>query len=258
MKQILVVGLFLLNGLSYSQNLDKTIIRDDNDYVLYNDTNSPTESTPNEVVTEFEKVLKSIKYLKTTVLFKIKNNNDIDTYALVVNDGLNKEIFILPYNHLEKRVANNYIKINGKWGFNSENGFDFKLLDYPNIKTELIDNNLYIYLKERVHNGNSYNAVVTKVFEITKDLDLNLKFCYEEVCLTGDGIKIIRVLKEDNLFCYKNEDNKLRYIGSLVIDRENGKIESRQCDDNDLCEILFTCSGENEHSFIKSGYNFEY
>lgn len=258
MKQILIISLFFLNGVLFSQNIKKTVVRDDNDYVMYNDTFSPKEKTPEKVLNKFKNDLKSVIQLKDATSYKVHCTDKIDAYILVVNGSFVKEAYVLLYNNSNKEISTKNLKINLKWSFNSESGFDFKMMTFPNIKAELSEGKLFLYLKERVHNGNVYNAVITKIFETGEDLSMNLKYCYEDVCLISNDIKIFRKLNENKIISYKNEKDKIDYLGSFIIDKNTGRVISRDCINNIFCEFLITGSNQDEENFLQKGYNFEY
>ena len=71
-------------------------------------------------------------------------------------------------NPLSETLSKKPFVINGKWCADNESGFDVPLLKGQMI--EVSGNS--IFLRERVHNGNSYNAVLLYCLQCNTELDL--------------------------------------------------------------------------------------
>ena len=111
-----------------------------------------------------------------------------------------------------------------------------------------------LYFKERVHDGNTYDAVINKVYDLNIDLSFNLKFCYEEAAQTFDNQIIKRVLSNDSILVYLIKDTSYEYIGKVVIDFVGKTIVKKECINDEFCQILFTASNKSEEFILKNGH----
>lgn len=259
MKSISLLIFSLLALQIYSQNVKYSITRDDNDFVTYKDVHSIKELNPPQVIEKFKEILASLKGKTCNFYsYKIKVNNEILLFSLLINYDQQTDCHIIAFNNLTKTITPIPVKLNMKWSFNNEHGFNQKLLDYPLIKITKENDKYILTLKQRVHNGNAYNAVIKKLYELSDDCVLSLRYCYESVSLTFDDQKIVRLLNNDTIFVYKHNDNTIEYLGKLVIDPRSKEITSREFINQEYDPILFTMSGENEEEILRNGYLMKY
>lgn len=241
--------------LCNSQTLiDTSFVRLDNDYVAYKSIDSKKEVVPLEIKHTFEEILDKEELSENPYSYKIKISNDIFAYILINNNFIETKGYIIFFNKEKKKVSKTPIIINLKWAYNNEEGFGFKLLDYPLFQINKENNINYVILKERVHNGNSYNAVVTRVYELRNDLYTELKFYFESKVLLDDGNEIVRYLKENKILSYLQKRDKTIYLGTVFLNSKMDNIESISCDYNDYCDVLITSSGIERDKFFKNGY----
>ncbi len=261
MKVFNIIILSLMTNLVFSQDFEKSIVRNDNDYVTYIDNESLKEFNPKKVKEMFKLKIKQIKGNTKRVKFysyKININENIDIYALIVDCNFTNDCYIIAYDKFKQTITINPVKLNIKWANNNESGFKDKLLCFPLLDIQKADNKYTISIKERFHNGNTYNAVINKIYILKDDLSFDLKFCYEETALTFDGKNIKRVLNDNNIYVYKQGKSVLEYLGKIQIDVEAKKIIKKECVKDEFCEILFTCSGEDEENILKNGFEIKY
>jgi hypothetical protein len=258
MKLIYLILLVFAGNFANAQNLKYSIIRDDNDYETFYDSHSRMEESPLSVIRVFQKQIKLLSYVKNSFVYKIKSTGDIDTYVLIINSQLIKQALILCYDSKTKKVTSKPIKINLFWSFNNESGFEFKMLNYPKIKIEDSEGKILIHLKERVHNGNSYDAIIHKIYEVKKNFNTELQLCYEELSRTFDNQFIYRFLEKGKIISYVKIGFDNKKIGEININLETFKIINKQCIETDYCDFLLTCSNQNEEDFLKKGYNGSY
>lgn len=261
MRVFNIVVLSLMTNIVFSQDFEKSIVRNDNDYVTYNDSESLKEFNPKKVKELFKLTIKQIKRNSERVKFysyKININENIDIYALIVDCNFRNDCYIVAYDKFKQIITSNPVKLNIKWANNNESGFKNKLLCFPLLDIQKVDSQYTISIKERVHNGNTYNAVINKIYILKDDLSFDLKFCYEETALTFDGQNIKRVLNNNIIYVYKQDASVLEYLGKIQIDIEAKKIIKKECIKDEFCEILFTCSGESEETILKNGFEMKY
>lgn len=261
MKALHLLIILLFTSQIYGQDFKYSIVRNDNDYVTYRDIHSFKETTPQPIVKKFKSIINGLKCDSQTVYsysYKININENVDIYSLFVDYNFNKDCYLIAFNKTETIITEFPIVINMKWSFNNEDGFNFKLLKFPLIDIKQNDGNYTVCLKERVHNGNIYNAVIDKIYILDKYLSFNLKFCYEETSLTFDNQKIKRILNNDTILVYKENDISFEYLGKIEIDSKAKTIVKKECINDELCPILFTASGEEDEYILKNGVTIKY
>jgi hypothetical protein len=200
-------------------------------------------------------ILKKYEYNKKfdkATSYKIIIDSNISMYVLVATCNFQKLAFFIPYDETYQKVSSSPVQIDIKWAFENEEGFLEKLLDYPLASIDA--NNKLLFLKERVHNGNVYNAVITKVYRLNTDLSLTLKFCFESKALLNNGSEIWRRLTSDGFRCYEHSSDSMQYLGKVFADFELGKITLKDCSTNFDCNYLFTISGFPDEELLRKGY----
>ncbi|MGL4629885.1 MAG: hypothetical protein ACRCVT_01670 [Leadbetterella sp.] len=262
MKPIFICIILILGKSVYCQDYNTSIKRIDNDFTTYFDKESPKEINPKEVSERFKSIVKnstSIDERKIFFSFKINVNTKIDIYALNVKTRSQNYCYLIAYDKSTKNVSFDTIRINMKWASNSESGFKDKLLKFPLLEIYQENGKYMLTIRERVHNGNTYNALIKKIFSLKVDLSFDLKLCFEEKSITFDGQVINRVIKNNAIFIYKDDVNSMcELLGKIEVDIENKKIVKKECNNSEYCEILYTCSGEDDELFLKYGYKSLY
>jgi hypothetical protein len=258
MKLFYVILLVFARNIADAQNLKYSIVRDDNDYETFYENHSRREETPINVIKVFQKQIKSFSFVKNSFVYKVKSARDVDAFVLIINSQLTKRAVILCYNNKTKKIASIPINVDLFWSFNDESGFDFKMLSYPKIKFVNSKDKILLHVKERVHNGNSYDAIVHKVYEVKKDFVIELQLCYEEVSRTFDNQNIYRLLENDRIVSYIKDGFSQKKIGEIQINLETFNIINKQCFESEYCDFLLTCSNQNEEVFFKKGYKISY
>jgi hypothetical protein len=260
MKLIYILVIFVSSNL-FGQDYENSIVRNDNDFATYQDIESLKEPNPKIVLEKIKSIIKFSKKQSKKVNFfsyKINLSEKVEIYALIVNGPFTSECNIFAYDIFNKKVTLYPIKYSLKWAKNSESGFNYKLLDLPMLNVQRQNENYNISVKERVHNGNTYNAVINKTYKLNSDLSFDLKFCFEENALTFDGHKIIRILYDNLLYVYKKDLVSIEYLGKILLNSEKSEFVKKDCFKEDFCDVLFTCSGKKEEIILKKGYISEY
>lgn len=238
--------------------------RSDNDFSTYNDNKYCQEIEISKLV--FKNIRNSIDTIRKSIfpikfddcyLHSIHINDTIDIIVLSIKSFvLTKHLFFVNNTKTGQLVKSNF-SINGKWAKNNEDGFEVKLMELPNAKIENIENESVLTIKERVHNGNSYNAVIQKYFKVDCDkLTIDLKYCIEIKAIGFDDAIIERLAEGNEVKVYKQDKNNIREIGSFILSSDKKTIESKYCLDEYYCSQLVTCSGLEDQIILKEGYSF--
>lgn len=258
-KILLTLCLYLVITIGNSQTkIDSTLVRPDNDYVTYYDSACLKEKTPAPIQKQFAKIVSSYEIIDDAYAYKINISNHIKSYILITHNFFSSYAYFFFYDAEEQSVNNQPIKINLKWAYNSEEGFSFKLLTTPLMELTSDNNGTFLILKERIHNG-TFNAVVSKVYELKNDLSYRLKCCFESTSIVfmENECTITRELKGDKIISYKKTQTGNIYLGMIQLNREKNNIVARECISNEYADYLL-CSFENEDVFFKQGYLIEY
>ncbi|MFZ1787927.1 MAG: hypothetical protein WAT92_06440 [Saprospiraceae bacterium] len=267
MKKINLAFLMLILLIqSVGCQVYKSNIRNDNDFSSYDDSKyCENIATPKVISNEFSRILSEIKTINGRAgnyySHLIKIDSSIDIYVFSVRSISTFDHYIFAYNSIDNhKISKKPVVINGKWSENNEDGFDLKLMNLPNFR--LIDkkeNVLNIIIKERVHNGNVYDALFEKYFELNqKTLEFTLKYCIESKACGIDDIIIERLIEGNEVKVYKRDKNKVEEIGSYVLSDDMKKIISKKCIDDYFCNQLVTLSGLDDQSVLSNGYLFRY
>ena len=177
-KTILFIILCVHPIFLQSQSIvSSAVCRTDNDYCTFYDSISAKKTLPAKLNAFFKK-----KYPDTNCVNQIFEIS-FDTKRLyVVRFETAPSIFeyhFWIYDSTNNAHSSKPFIINGQWMHNQEEGFDVKLLQKPLACNE----NGFLWVKERRHNGNSYNAVIKYQLQCDKNLNLQMLQCVEEVSL---------------------------------------------------------------------------
>ncbi|TKG88129.1 hypothetical protein EYV94_27580 [Puteibacter caeruleilacunae] len=249
----------------------KAVIRDDNDFVTYNDTLSNNADLSKEILDEIqsfqkrgEKILVQ-ENLDITLIFKIRYTSRISVYV-VKSESQNEIVYrLIAFDNKTKLYSKTTPIINGKWMENNEAGFNpkYKLLRKPLISFSDIDGDdrNEILMKERVHNGSIYNAVICHYYSIDNFMNLKELICIESryVCPFENCI-VNRSFKNDTIISeIRDGKEKLRIIGKVKITFSDSVEMGRKFSyDEKYEDLLVTGSGISEELFLKEGYTFKY
>jgi hypothetical protein len=266
MKIVLfVVTLFCLPLSCQVKNY--SLLRNDNDYSTYNDKQYTEKIILPKVVHKnieetINKIIKSIAPFKIDdyYIHKVCVNDSIDIFVLSIESFTISEHQIFVYNLKSNQLVKSNISINAKWSKNNEDGFDIKLNELPNIKIESQNDNAIISFRERVHNGNSYNAVIQKYYNLNlKTLKIALNYCIEAKAVgILDNVIIERIIEGNTVKVYKRDKNNIEQIGSFILSNDMKTIVSKNCIDDYFCSQLVTSSGLDDQTILKEGYLFRY
>ena len=249
----------LFCSLKASSNwYDSVVVRADNVFVSYYDSVSPRKETPATIRNVCGKYYAN-NDLGRNQIFKITFGT-IDIYV-IRNSGIDFEDYCLyAYDSLYNNLSDTPFIIKGKWSTDEESGFDKPLL--KNKMIEISGNN--IILRERVHNGTSYNAVLLYSLVCNEKLDFFIKYCIEECSLCcmpemklNEYLIIRREITEGlqiNCFLENGKKNK-GYIGSYNLSVD-GDIIKIHVVDNKFSTWIVTTSGIDPQLFSKLGSSF--
>lgn len=259
-----IIAIFLLFCIPIScQVKSYSIHRNDNDFASYhNDQYGEREILPLEfslkVTSIIDQITESIApdKLDDYYIHKIDVNDDIIIYVLSIESFSLTEHQLFLYNTKTNQISKSKAAINGKWSKNSEEGFNIKLIDLPNIKIQSQGSDYILSIKERVHNGNSYDAVIQKHFRIDfEKLTLTLMYCIEIKAFGYDDVIIERVIDGNIVKVYKRDKNSIEEIGSFILSNNMQSVTYKTCLNDDFCSQLVTCSGVEDQIIIQKGYN---
>ncbi|MDR0368374.1 MAG: hypothetical protein LBH82_04455, partial [Bacteroidales bacterium] len=260
--KMLIMPFLCICNFIFSQNwINHTIIRNDNDYVSYKDTISLQEDTPlyikERIQLFFDKIETDkydMEYQQRNCIFKVSYSKDIDIY--IAKNRLFHRInyYFFCYNKSNNKFSDSPYCINGNWIENDEAGFQNKLSTPPLFSVKnIIKNKESIILKERVHNSNSYNAVISHYLEIDNNMNFIVLFHIEDTYLynspeidKNNTYIIHRTYNDGKVDCNLSiNGNEEMNIGSfeIDIDSEFEMIKNKVFLNSDYIDYLVTGSG---------------
>jgi hypothetical protein len=257
---IIIYTAFFFTNSSNDGKALVAVKRADNSFVTYSDTISAKEKVPVVVSNKVISIAKTVKNI--AIIFKVDYDTVISLY-IAKTIGLNKISYhIIAYNKNTNKVADHPQTINGKWMENNEDGFakSAKMLKEPLIYFAAIDagSKKNIIVKERVHNGNVYNAVIEHVYSINSKPELKPVVCVETKCINPVGNEVItRYIQNGVIFTAIPGKGKAILLGKITLDK-SFKISSRSVYKKPYADMLITGSGVAESVFLKEGYRFRY
>lgn len=86
--------------------------------------------------------------LESYYIQKVFVNDSIDLFALSVESFPRIEHHLFLYNNNSSHYVKTNIVINGKWSKNNEEGFNYKLLEYPLCNILNLDGKLFFQYKK--------------------------------------------------------------------------------------------------------------
>lgn len=254
-----LVGMVLLcEHMKASNWYDYVVVRGDNDYVTYYDSMSPQKRAPS-IISEWCKKFCPDNKMKRNQIFEM-SHNDITIYSVRYSGIGFEKYYVLAYNSKSGRLSSSPFVLNGKWSADNESGFDTPILEGKMF--EIKENNILV--RERVHNGTSYNATLLYCLSYNESLDFNIQYCIEEcsLCVTpemvmDDSFSIKReVTPELQVKCFIETNHRgRRAIGSYSLS-DNGEISNIIVTDKRQEEWIVTTSGIAPQVFSKKGSSF--
>lgn len=260
MKKIVCIFVFfiLLSPIKASDWFDSVIVRPDNGYVSYIDSTSPREKAPMSIRERCSKYYFNNESGRNQI-FKISLG--ATAIYVVRYSGIDYEdYYFFAANPLSETLSKKPFVINGKWCADNESGFDVPLLKDQMI--EVSGNS--IFLRERVHNGNSYNAVLLYCLQCNTELEFSINYCVEEtsLCFTpemerNDYLIISRELDDSlKVDCFvENSQGRRQLIGAFSLSPD-GAVSNINVVDFDFQRVIVTTSGIKPHIFSKRGSSY--
>ena len=260
--------LFAYIVMGFSMNLlgqtviDSAIHRTDNDYCTYLDTLSCKTPLPYKVLMLFNDKYPLEKYHITQIfeinynqnlLFVVRNNEIVVLDSLSYPVNCFEEYHFWVYNPKSGTISSNPFVISGQFMGNQEDGFEVKLLSAPLV---WIDDR-YVWVKERKHNGNSYNAVVRLKLKCDNKLNLRIEQCVEEVSLChfasmgyNEYALIYRKPKGKCYVCTLTIGDETKTIGSFSLSKR-GKAYNIKVFDDQYYRLIITTSGLRLRAIVR-------
>ena len=243
--------------------IDSAIHRSDNDYCTYFDTLSCKTALPAKVLMIFKDKYPADKYHVTQIfeinynqylLFVVRNNEIVVLDSLSSPINFFEEYHFWVYDPKSGTISPDPFVINGQFMVDQEDGFDVKLLSKPLVRVE---NNGCLWIKERKHNGNSYNAVVRLKLKCDNKLVLKIEQCVEEVSLChfpNMGINeytlIYRELYGKRYVSTMTIGDETKTIGSFYLSKR-GRAYNIKVFDNQHSKSIITSSGLRLRTIIR-------
>ena len=270
-NKILIVIILCVNNYIFPQNwTNHVIVRNDNNYVSYKDTISLREETPPYIKSKIELFVSNIEldtaydieYQQDNIIFKVSYSENIDLYIVKNCLFANINYYFFCYNKIDNKLSDKPYRINGKWVENEESGFLIKLLNTPLLViNNFADDKREIILKERVHNGNSYNAVISHYLEIDNKMNFKPLFFIEDTFLyvspeknIDDTYIIQRLYDNGKVNCGLSINNQdFVDIGSFKINYKLKKVKNKVVLNPNFYYYIVTGSGVKENLFLKKG-----
>ncbi|PLK42096.1 hypothetical protein [Emticicia sp. TH156] len=251
------------NASNYLGIPSKAIIRSQNDFVTYSDTVSLKEEIPPVVRSKMKSLIKGSDYSENNLVFKVTYSSSVFIYIFKTYSFSIVRFYLIAYDAKNDRVSTISPSINGKWMENNEQGFSTRLLYEPLIEFQDFDNDNRneIIIKERVHNGTFYNAVINNYFKLDKYLEFKKVFALESYYKTPiDDCIIRRTLKGRKVISeLKCDSHDFSPVGEADLEfSRNVRIKSKNSIDEKYKGLLITGSGLNETVFINKGYSIAY
>jgi hypothetical protein len=254
--------------------ITKAIRRADNSFVTYHDPLSPQVPVPAIVEKRIDALYNHLK--KTGIshvervgkltAFCIRMSHSVDIYVIKIPYEAGISYYLLAFDKEKQSVSKDSPSINGKWMEDEASGFSKNniLLKAPlsYFRTLGPDMGQCIVVKERVHNGSAYNAVVDHFYSLDKQTNLKEILCLESLCVNPmDANSIIsRSFKHNSITAsirYGNGQAKI--IGSSAIDlKGKNRLKSKKVYVAEFEDFLITGSGIDNEKFLKEGYLLTY
>jgi len=264
-KKLFIFSFILSSNWCISQSIRKplAIIRSDNSFVTYVDSSSATEALPENIQEKISAIKPKSSATDSIHIFKVVFDSKVSIYIVKFENFNDIRYKFIAYNKLTGQLTNEPPEINGKWMENNEAGFnkENRLLSSPLIFFEDInqDGKKEIAVKERVHDGNVYNAVVTNYFSLESNEEFKKLISIETKQRTLDGCIISRFYQNNYIYSDITCDSSVSKLGKVQVDFKSYPfIKSRVTYKQEYNNLLITGSGLKENNFLKNGYIYSY
>ena len=243
--------------------IDSAILRIDNDYCTYFDTLSCKTALPAKVLMIFQDKYPTDKYHITQIfeinynqylLFVVRNNEIVVLDFLSSPINYFEEYHFWVYNPKSSTISSNPFVINGQFMVDQEYGFDVKLLSEPLV---CVEDDGCLWIKERKHNGNSYNAVVRLKLKCDNKLALKIEQCVEEVSLchfpnmgNNEHALIYRKQNGKDYVSTLTMGDETKAIGSFSLSKKGRAYNIKVLDDQ-YSKLIITSSGLQLRAIIR-------
>ncbi len=257
-------------GCNSQNKMDiRAICRTDNDFTTTYDSIGKLEIVPLKVGVKINSIVDSCKNISINNsidyrVFKVKYSAKVNIYILKLTMFNKIEYTFLLYNQIGNHISSLIPFINGKWMDNEEEGFyeDSKLISKPLIYFEDLtgDNCKEIIIKERVHNGTAYNAVIEHIFQLDSYMNLKKLLCVESICLTMSESQTIKRKFKYGIIDVSlwEKERFIKKIASIKLSQDPYQITSRKVFDEKFDAVIISYSGVPEQLFLQKGYLFKY
>ena len=235
--------------------------RMDNSIVNYKDTISPRVNIDLEVEKHLKYFEKKLDGFDVEEIFQISVSNSVLLYCCKFKNftGQFLDVFFME-DSVSKKISKKHFIINSTWMENNEAGFDeqSRLLDTSifYFRRTSDDGNVKFVIRERVHNGNFYNAVIDHYFQIDlyKIEFIHIVNIESKFISPIDGCLINRVFDGKQIRCYlKCRDKSEEFIGSSeILYGKKFKILSRKIENAMYSKMLITGGFLGEVLFLKT------
>ena len=238
----------------------RAICRKDNGFVTNNDKAGELENVPekaaiiiNQIVDSIKKNSSNLGYSILGGVYKIKMTPLISIYIAKIYEGDGPFYYIVAYDAGTGMATNNPPSLYGNYMENNEGDFqpEARLLTSPLISFEDInsDGKDEIKIKERVHDGTTYNAEIDHYYDIGDRMNLFQILSVESISINASdrNCKTYRILSKSTLFdTIKCENDKPQSIGRVFLQiNTHSKIISKQVEDNLYGSYLISNLGED-------------
>lgn len=274
---ILFIGLIIINckstpnstGSNIKNKAKKAVQGIDHVFSPTDTNNLIFVQIPERVKNRIDSILQEQPSSNLEEVYQINYNDSISIFVAKTNDVFKgRQCYIIAFDSSRKIETKAPPCINSKWLANNEIGFKerFKLYKKPFISFRDIDSDgtLEISVKERVHNGNIYNALLNKFFRLDlSTMQMNLFLVLEEkyIHFMDNTCVFERFIDNEKLIVKKDcHEKSSEKIGSALLKFEKNKVEliELKCHLPENEGLLITGSGEDPVKFINSGYEFSY
>ena len=235
--------------------------RQDNSIVSYRDTNSPRFTMDSAALKYIDKLIKQYNNYSLDEVFQVSVSKSVSLFSCRFRKEFpnhTEVVFFLENTDL-KILSKTFTTIdetnieNNEAGFSPEN----HLIDGPILyfKNSLVNHSIQLVIKQRRHNGTTYNAVVDKYFNIeTNRLEMKFLINIESKCLYPMNHCLIKRNFEGNkissfLICTGQKDE---FLGEVIIEYgKKYKIISKTIKHEEYANLLITGGFKKELSFLK-------
>lgn len=248
--------LFIVVFSCNSQNREKAIYMLDKDSLSFNNSKKTVLLIPEDILHTIKQINSEygVDNINKHKLFLLKLNNktDIFFYKCYGDNGI---IELHAFKKSVKTIKILNKKINIKWLEENESGFKNKLLDGELISLIDLDKKKMLIIRQRMHNGTAYNALIEHYVNLSDDnFDTLFSIESKSVVLLKDWCTIVRILEGSIVTVYSLCGNKKEIIGKFKLGEGNNILLEKEIYSPEMKNFLITSSGISDTLFLKEGY----